>query len=761
VVLDISTPASPAFVGSVDTPGEARKVLVQDDYAYVSDAYFGLQVVDVSNAAAPAIVGAIDTIFVASASFSGSSLLLATETPGLQIADPSDPAHPVLLKTFPTPNAMAEDIAIQGTTAYVADQSHGLQVLDISDPSEPQWMANIVPGLDSIPYDIAIAGDYAYIADYGYGLRIVDISNPLSPVLVGSLPHQGGEMFSFGVAVAGNYAYVASRETFSVIDLSNPAAPSLAGSITAPGQMFAYDVQVLGDYAYIADQQAGLRIINVSNPAQPVFAGALTSWMGAAYDLAVLGTHVYLATSLGLFAVDVSQPASPAVVGSYQDNVTAWGVALMDHYAVVAEDRGAAVVVDIADPTHLRLASRYGLVGQVHSVATTPDHAYLLSRANGLMVLKVKDVHTISEDTDLALHPAGEAALVKILTLPEHGSVYLGGVPVAVNQEITREQLAAGLIYRPEAEYSGPDVFTWTTSEGGAFNPQPTSVEVVVQPVNDSPANLGLSNDTVAEGRRAGTVVGGFSATDVDSETITFSLVAGIGSADNAAFQIVGNELRTRYPLDYESRKLCSIRVRARDEGGAWFETIFQIDVTNVAESSAKALTITGRSVSDRISLAMLNGKLQVTKNGVKALYNPATISSLTVKTLGGSDRVTVGAGVRAVKIYGGDGNDSLTGGENADLLDGGAGTDLLKGGRGNDTINGHSGNDKLYGGAGNDRLIGGTGSDYLYGEADNDELFAIDRTRDYLSGGAGSDKAHLEPARDRRLDTLETLLTQ
>lgn len=54
-------------------------------------------------------------------------------------------------------------------------------------------------------------------------------------------------------------------------------------------------------------------------------------------------------------------------------------------------------------------------------------------------------------------------------------------------------------------------------------------------------------------------------------------------------------------------------------------------------------------------------------------------------------------------RIYGFDGNDSLTGGALADFIDGGNGNDTLDGKAGNDTLLGGLGADSLYGGLGND----------------------------------------------------------
>jgi hypothetical protein len=46
-VIDMSNPANPRWVGSYDTPGEARAVAVAGNYAYVADGPWGLQILRV------------------------------------------------------------------------------------------------------------------------------------------------------------------------------------------------------------------------------------------------------------------------------------------------------------------------------------------------------------------------------------------------------------------------------------------------------------------------------------------------------------------------------------------------------------------------------------------------------------------------------------------------------------------------------------------------------------------------------------------
>ena len=109
---------------------------------------------------------------------------------------------------------------------------------------------------------------------------------------------------------------------------------------------------------------------------------------------------------------------------------------------------------------------------------------------------------------------------------------------------------------------------------------------LTVTDVNEAPTNILLSAASVAENSTSGTAVGSFSTTDVDTgDTFTYTLVSGSGDTDNAAFQIVGGQLRTNAAFDFETKNSYSIRVRSVDQGGLSFEKPFTISVTNVNDA--------------------------------------------------------------------------------------------------------------------------------------------------------------------------------
>lgn len=69
--IDISNPASPAIVGNLDTPSEARDVVVSGTHAYVANLTSGLRVIDISNPQSPHTVGSVPTTLALGVARSG------------------------------------------------------------------------------------------------------------------------------------------------------------------------------------------------------------------------------------------------------------------------------------------------------------------------------------------------------------------------------------------------------------------------------------------------------------------------------------------------------------------------------------------------------------------------------------------------------------------------------------------------------------------------------------------------------------------
>ena len=136
--------------------------------------------------------------------------------------------------------------------------------------------------------------------------------------------------------------------------------------------------------------------------------------------------------------------------------------------------------------------------------------------------------------------------------------------------------------YETKSSYS---IRVRTTDQGNLFTEK--ELTVAIQNVNEfGPTDIALSSSSIAENSAANSVVGAFTAIDEDGAgSFTYTLVAGDGSSDNAAFTIVGDQLQINASPNFELKDSYSIRVRTTDAGNLFYEKEFLISITDVNEA--------------------------------------------------------------------------------------------------------------------------------------------------------------------------------
>ncbi|HEX3131734.1 MAG TPA: cadherin domain-containing protein, partial [Thermoanaerobaculia bacterium] len=224
----------------------------------------------------------------------------------------------------------------------------------------------------------------------------------------------------------------------------------------------------------------------------------------------------------------------------------------------------------------------------------------------------VNDSATVNEDASATsidvlandLNPLGDT-----LTISSADATSANGGTVTVAGD------NLSLSYTPAADYCNnppgttPDTFTYTLSPSNSVG----TVSVTVDCQNDAPTDIALDNSTVQEGQPSGTPVGNFSTTDADpGDTFTYTLVGGVGSTDNASFQIVGNQLQTAAVLDLETQASYSIRVRSTDAGGLFFEKVFTITLGD-ANDAPTDIALTPSSVPENQPVGTTVGTFSTT----------------------------------------------------------------------------------------------------------------------------------------------------
>ena len=165
-----------------------------------------------------------------------------------------------------------------------------------------------------------------------------------------------------------------------------------------------------------------------------------------------------------------------------------------------------------------------------------------------------------------------------------------------LDSEMGQLQTKAALDFETKKTYS----FTLSVSDGELTDT--IAVTINVSDVNEAPvfAADSLTTHAVAENTPAGENIGTpYSATDVDRDTLTYSL----DGADADAFDIDSEtgQIKTKAALDYETKTSYSVRISVSD--GKRTDTLtLTIDVTDVEENRAPAFTdgsTTTRSIAE------------------------------------------------------------------------------------------------------------------------------------------------------------------
>ncbi|WP_413814047.1 cadherin domain-containing protein [Rhizobium sp. Leaf453] len=127
-------------------------------------------------------------------------------------------------------------------------------------------------------------------------------------------------------------------------------------------------------------------------------------------------------------------------------------------------------------------------------------------------------------------------------------------------------------------------------------------------PVGEPPENIQLSATSVAENATVGTVIGTLSAVDPDGGAVSFALTGAVSDK----FEIVGNELRLKAGIDFETAHSHDITVRVTDAFGSTTDKTFTINVTDIDETPVN-LALNKTSVAESAAVGTVIGTLSAT----------------------------------------------------------------------------------------------------------------------------------------------------
>jgi hypothetical protein len=232
--------------------------------------------------------------------FYGTHMFINEYQKGIHVVDLSDPTHPQATAFIEVPGNV--DMAIRNDLLY-AESYVDLLVIDISDPEQPQLSKRIEDLFEYIipPYD------YDYPLDeidqekgVITGYEVKEISREIY-----NNPYPWPVYYSYDYAFAGNAAIPRGAPNSNTYGVGG----SMARFIT-------YD-----DYLYVLEGSRNLKSINLASSDNLVVEKEL-SLSGNVETLFIADDYLYVGTSNGMHILDLTYPAMPSYMSSYQ-HVTA------------------------------------------------------------------------------------------------------------------------------------------------------------------------------------------------------------------------------------------------------------------------------------------------------------------------------------------------------------------------------------------------------------------------------------------------------
>jgi len=356
-LFDISNPAAPSQLANV-IPNHGtgnltvQDVVIVDTLLYVSTNQSGILVYDLSIPASPVLLGFDPTAYYSTVDMAyANGRVYMTHwgfvMDGVHTIDVSDPAHPASLGHTQawdfTRFADSQDGLIYtamghtgsfvhsfdpgtgfhyrggffvlnswgldavGDLVYIASTAEGLVIADWSDPEGATEVGRLNVGTCRA---VEVGGGVAYLAVYQGGLFTVDVSDPGIPVL---LDECGSALETVALCVRGSLVATADRNGGANFwDVSDPTQITLLANFPTTDKVL--DVEILGDIAYVCASANGLYVLDISAPTQPQVIDTVAGYAKACQAEA---GFLHLATGAGVTTYDISDPAHPLAMATY------------------------------------------------------------------------------------------------------------------------------------------------------------------------------------------------------------------------------------------------------------------------------------------------------------------------------------------------------------------------------------------------------------------------------------------------------------
>jgi hypothetical protein len=264
-------------------------------------------------------------------------------------------------------NALAQSVACGADKVLGTIDTYSFDLLDILDPD-------------------------TLLAIRTRGLGVFDISDPASITTLTTFSlndNARGKAFHDGFVY---YSFNQPNE-LSVISVQDPANPQLMGTIPAPSSHA--HMAFAGNYAYFSGNHVYnntgnvLYIYDISSPATPVLVNTFD--MGTPIlDLQATPGHLFIRSG-DILTYDLTDPTSPALVSTLISSEYFSGMCVVDDLVYLSENADRLLVADYTDPATPMTLGSLEIAGSPSSIFVQGTRAFVRDGSNSFRTIDISD----------------------------------------------------------------------------------------------------------------------------------------------------------------------------------------------------------------------------------------------------------------------------------------------------------------------------------------------------------------------------------
>jgi len=365
-------------------------------------------------------------VYQAVAPDSSRYLYLAAGTDGFLIYDVYNPTLPVLKGSFTESGIDVRGIVLDSVNeiAWISSYCKTVYSVDISNPANPVLLKSFPLDItdagenltdidtettdypDNDPVDMVIDRDgaYLYVGNRKGGLQIYQTtadngSNPYRTVF-----DTNHDLSVVGIAVQGNYIYACySHDGIKTIEVSaDPRNATIIGTSTNYGSGGYTDISVEGSTAFVTNSGKGVEVYDISVPGALRLLRVIPTEIGyggsGTHSLALHDGYAFIfhhksnlgnADSTSLFKVDLNMPVGVKLANSL-DVTGASGIAIEGTRAYIAAGNTGLLIYDIADPLTPILLGTVPTESPAYKVVVKADRAYVIVNYQWYYISKIE-----------------------------------------------------------------------------------------------------------------------------------------------------------------------------------------------------------------------------------------------------------------------------------------------------------------------------------------------------------------------------------